>query len=471
MQTCQSPSRAWAELLRRLARALAALSAAVALAACQSLPPLLPQATDADLPAAAGPGQRLADLPSVAGADAGLPGPLPAALPAPAAGTPHGQPPHAPLTGLWLRLASGFEWPAAQHPEVQRLAARHAQQQLLWRTRDRAAMYLHLFVAEAETRGLPTELALLPYVESALNAKARSPVGAVGVCQFMPTTGRRFKLAQSVFVDQRRDARRCAAAMFDYLQENHRRFGDWALALAAYNAGEGAVARALDRKLRLGLPTSFEALALPRETRLYVPSLLALVELLRDPARYGARLPDLPAWPAWAEVRLPADMDVRKAAALAGIPEAELRALNPAVHSPLMPKAAVPTLVLPAAAAQRFTDSLARHAGPLSSWTAQQMSQTSRLADLAKATNTSAALIRAANNIPVHHQVLSGSTLLLSKGPAAFAAAAHIDVPASAALAGVLMTRLEPASKRPRKLGPGKRQPKAQATPARRRAR
>ena len=444
------------------------VGAAALWAACQSLPLLLPQATDADLPAAAGPGQRLADLPSVAGADAGLPGPLPAALPAPAAGTPHGQPPHAPLTGLWLRLASGFQWPAAQDPEVQRLAARHAQQQLLWRTRDRAAMYLHLFVAEAETRGLPTELALLPYVESALNAMARSPVGAVGVCQFMPATGRRFKLAQSVFVDQRRDARRCAAAMFDYLQENHRRFGDWALALAAYNAGEGAVARALDRKLRLGLPTSFEALALPRETRLYVPSLLALVELLRDPARYGARLPDLPAW---AEVRLPADMDVRKVAALAGIPEAELRALNPAVHSLLMPKAAVPTLVLPAAAAQRFTDSLARHAGPLSSWTAQQMSQTSRLADLAKATNTSAALIRAANNIPVHHQVLSGSTLLLPKGPAAFAAAAHIDVPATAALAGVLMTRLEPASKRPRKLGPGKRQPKAQATPARRRAR
>ena len=116
MQTCQSPSRAWAELLQRLARALSALSAAVALAACQSLPPLLPQATDADLPAAAGPGQRLADLPSVAGADAGLPGPLPAALPAPAAGTPHGQPPHAPLTGLWLRLASGFQWPAAQDP-------------------------------------------------------------------------------------------------------------------------------------------------------------------------------------------------------------------------------------------------------------------------------------------------------------------------------------------------------------------
>ncbi|RTZ66174.1 MAG: hypothetical protein DSZ29_03430 [Aquificaceae bacterium] len=200
----------------------------------------------------------------------------------------------------------------------------------LQRISKRAANYLSMVVPELERRNMPTELALLPFVESAYMNTARSHASAAGMWQFIPSTGRLYGLKQTRGYDGRMDSFEATRAALDYLQKLHREFrGDWFLALAAYNAGEGRVGRAIRENRRKGRPTDYWHLRLPKETREYVPRLLAYKEIIRHPERYGLRLPRASSQPSLVSIRVNKAIDLRKAAQRAGLPSYTLTAINP----------------------------------------------------------------------------------------------------------------------------------------------
>jgi membrane-bound lytic murein transglycosylase D len=195
----------------------------------------------------------------------------------------------------------------------------------------RASPYLHFIAQSLDERKMPSELALLPIVESAYNPKANSARDAAGLWQFMAATGRDFNLRQTAFYDGRRDIVASSKAAMDYLTRLHDQFnGDWLLAMAAYNAGEGTVARAIEANQRRGVPTDYWHLNLPRETQDYVPRLLALSMLVREPSVYGVRLSPVSNAPYFTAIDLAHPVDLTRLAATAGVDEAVLVGLNPA---------------------------------------------------------------------------------------------------------------------------------------------
>src|SRR5690606_379992 len=169
---------------------------------------------------------------------------------------------------------------------------------------------------ELERRNMPTELALLPYIESAFNPQAVSSAKAAGMWQFMPATGSYFDLTQNAFRDDRRDVLASTRAALDYLDKLHRMFGDWHLALAAYNWGEGSVGRAIKRNERQGLGTSYVDLSMPNETRNYVPKLQAVKNIIAHPEKFNIELPNIENHPYFQAVDLKRDMDIELVASL-----------------------------------------------------------------------------------------------------------------------------------------------------------
>lgn len=197
---------------------------------------------------------------------------------------------------------------------------------------DRGSLYVHYIVERLEERNMPLELALLPVIESAYNPMALSRAQAVGLWQFIPSTGRYFNLRQTNLYDGRRDVTASTTAALDYLTKLHDMFGgDWLLALAAYNAGEGTVSKAIERNQRLGLPTDYWNLSLPQETMDYVPKLLALSEVVSSPAAYGMELEPITNEPYFQVVDVDQRLDLSRVAAVADIDEDELYQLNPAL--------------------------------------------------------------------------------------------------------------------------------------------
>ena len=223
---------------------------------------------------------------------------------------------------------------------------------------ERGSLYLHYIVERLEERDMPLELALLPAIESAYNPMAYSRAHAVGLWQFIPSTGRHFNLRQTNFYDGRRDITASTNAALDYLSRLHDMFnGDWLLAMAAYNAGEGTVSRAIERNEKLGLPTDFWNLPLPQETRNYVPKLLALSQVVLTPQAYGVNLSPVANEPYFEAVAINERLDLSRVAAFSGIDEDELIQLNPAFKKRMTvdgPK----QLLVPTAKAQLLTDSL-----------------------------------------------------------------------------------------------------------------
>lgn len=196
---------------------------------------------------------------------------------------------------------------------------------------ERSSPYIHYIVERLENSDFPLELALLPMIESSYNPLAYSPAQAAGLWQFIPSTGRTFNLRQTTWYDGRRDITASTNAAVLYLQRLHDMFnGDWLLALAAYNAGEGTVSRAIERNARQGLPTDYWNLPLPRETQDYVPKLLALSQIIQAPASYGINLTPIANRPYFEKVTLRHQLDLAKVANLADMDEKELFQLNPA---------------------------------------------------------------------------------------------------------------------------------------------
>jgi membrane-bound lytic murein transglycosylase D len=250
---------------------------------------------------------------------------------------------------LWERIRLGFAMPDLDHKLVaQQEAFYSSRPELLQAVVVRARRYLHFIVDELERRGMPTELALLPIVESGYNPMALSSAQASGLWQFIPSTGIRYKLEQNAHYDGRRDVIASTSAALDYLQflhgYNHK---DWHRALASYNWGEEAVARAVERNRARGLPGDFSSLTVPDETRSYVPRLMALRNIVRNPAAYGVNLAEVPNEPVFTVVPIERDLEVRAAASLAGMAVDEFVSLNPAFNQGLIPAASRVGLVIP----------------------------------------------------------------------------------------------------------------------------
>jgi len=311
---------------------------------------------------------------------------------------------------LWQRLRRGFALLDApgvvDHAEgMARIEAERRwferNQAYLDRTAERARLYLFDVVEEAERRRLPLELALLPVVESAFQPLAVSRSHAVGLWQFVPATGRLYGLAQTWWYDGRRDVWAATRAAFDYLEKLNGVFeGDWLLALAAYNWGEGNVQRAVRRNRRAGEPTDFWSLRTPRETRAYVPRLLAIAAIVAEPARYGLRLMPIANEPYFERVRVGRQIELALAARLAGVDFDELYALNPGHKRWATPPDGPHDLLVPVAHAERLRRELASlPAGHLVRWRRHRIRRGETLGGIAMRYRTTVSVLRELNSL------------------------------------------------------------------------
>jgi membrane-bound lytic murein transglycosylase D len=318
---------------------------------------------------------------------------------------------------LWERIRKNYQMPDLESDLVNDRTQWYANKpDYLQRMSERSSKYLFHIVEELEARKMPTELALLPFIESAFNPQAVSSARASGMWQFMPATGKSFDLKQNVFRDDRRDVQASTRAALDYLERLHKMFGDWHLALAAYNWGEGNVGKTIARNKRAGLPTGYTDLNMPMETRMYVPKLQAMKNIVGNPPQYGVVLPSIPNHPYFQSVPLPRDMDVTVAAKLADISEQDFKALNPSAHRPVLLAAGSPNILLPWDNAEVFQRNYeASTLGRMATWTAWIAPSTMKVADAAKQVNMSEADFRAINNIPPRMLIKAGSALLVPR--------------------------------------------------------
>jgi membrane-bound lytic murein transglycosylase D len=317
---------------------------------------------------------------------------------------------------IWDRIRRGFSMPDLDSDLVRDKEQWYASRpEYMQRMTDRSNRYLFHIVEEIERRGMPSELALLPYIESAFNPQAVSSARAAGMWQFMPATGESFDLKQNVFRDDRRDVLASTKAALDYLQQLHDRFGDWHLALAAYNWGQGNVNRAITRNKKAGLPTGYLDLDMPAETRQYVPKLQAVKNIVASPETYSAQLPDIGNHPFFDTISISQDIDVALVIQLAEINEADFRALNPSLKQPVVMAAGTPQILLPWDNANMFEARLAEYQGPLASWTVWVVPSTLSASEAAKRVGMSESELRSVNNIPPRMRVRAGSSLLVPR--------------------------------------------------------
>jgi membrane-bound lytic murein transglycosylase D len=278
----------------------------------------------------------------------------------------------APPADLWDRIRRGFAMPNLESDLVRQQEQWYSSRpDYIQRMTDRSRKYLFHIVEELERRNMPTELALLPFIESAFNPQAVSSARAAGMWQFMPATGKDYDLKQNVFRDDRRDVLASTKAALDYLQRLYGMFGDWHLALAAYNWGEGSVGRAIKFNQARGLGTSYTDLNMPAETRNYVPKLQAVKNIVAAPDQFRADLPLINNHPYFQSVTLQRDMDVALAAQLADVPVDDFKALNPQLNRPVILAAGTPQILLPWDNATVFKRNFDAHSeGKFASWTA-----------------------------------------------------------------------------------------------------
>ena len=320
---------------------------------------------------------------------------------------------------IWGRIRTGYAIPDLNNE----LVAKHitwysSRPDYIARTTARASRYLFHVVTELEKRNMPTELALLPFIESAFNPQALSSANAAGMWQFVPGTGRDYNLKQSAFQDDRRGVLASTDAALSYLQRLYDMFGDWQLALAAYNWGEGSVQKAIARNRAAGKPTDFESLAplMPAETRNYVPKLQAVKNIIGNPGQYGLALPQVNNQPYFTAVDKTSDIDLTIAAHLAELSVEEFKALNPQFNRPVITGGEQTKILLPQENAEKFHLNLSQWGRALSTWTTHKItSARERIETLASRFHTTPEALRQANNIPQKTVLKAGSTILVPK--------------------------------------------------------
>jgi membrane-bound lytic murein transglycosylase D len=340
---------------------------------------------------------------------------------------------------VWGRIRKGFGIPDLDNKLVTTQTTWYiSRPDYIDRTTARASRYLFHVVQELEKRNMPTELALLPFIESAFNPEAYSSARAAGLWQFIPSTGRVYKLKQTMFKDERRDVLASTDAALTYLQKLHGMFGDWQLALAAYNWGEGSVQRAIRKARAAHRPTDFNGLSkyMPVETRNYVPKLQAVKNIIAMPGNYGITLPRVDNQPYFVTIAKTRDIDIAIAAELAELPIDEFKALNPQFNRPVITGSTNTQILLPQSNAEKFKTNLAKWGHTLSSWTAHKVTNArERIETIAAKFRTTPEVIREANNIPPKMRLKAGSTILVPKSEDAGEADIARDITENATMA------------------------------------
>ncbi|MHB1566703.1 MAG: LysM peptidoglycan-binding domain-containing protein [Acidiferrobacter sp.] len=304
-------------------------TALIGLSGCASTPVYLPTSTDSPAP--------LASLPAVAHVTVVTPGPITTTTECPITTIP---PPNAlpgpkktaeiRYTNLWNRIRAGFRLPRMEGPRVARYEQWFANNpQYVERMLQRANLYLYQIVEDVQKRNMPMEIALLPAIESAYSPEAYSRSAAIGLWQFEPATGRLWGLKTNWWYNGDRDIIASTNAALDFLQSLHHEFHSWNLALAAYNAGEGTIQQAIAHNQALGLGTRYQDLRLPLQTEHYVPKLMAFVNIVRDPSKYGLQLRAIPNSPYFVRVNTGSQIDLSVVARLANMSLKQLYAINP----------------------------------------------------------------------------------------------------------------------------------------------
>jgi LysM repeat protein/soluble lytic murein transglycosylase-like protein len=279
---------------------------------------------------------------------------------------------------VWKRMSVGYKmntdqwnpridaqrgWFTSRQPYIDRLSAR-------------ASRYLYHTVKEAERRGLPTELALLPIIESSYDPAATSSAAAAGLWQFIPSTGRIYGLKQTSLYDGRRDVVESTRAAYEFLGSLYNQFGSWELALAAYNAGPGRIQQAINRNKAAGLPTDYWSLKLPQETMYYVPRFMAVAQIVKNPSTYGVSLPPIANRPHFREVNVGA-VGLNEVASITGLSRAELYALNPGHRGERIDSESPMRILIPADLSPTVDEKLKKLKSSSSSWSASATPTTS----------------------------------------------------------------------------------------------
>jgi membrane-bound lytic murein transglycosylase D len=315
---------------------------------------------------------------------------------------------------LWERIRAGFAMEELDSTLVQRHEAWYLNRpDYVQRMIERSRLYLYHIVEEVERRGMPTEIALLPMIESAYNPSAYSHMRAAGMWQFIPSTGRKYGLQQTWWYDGRRDVLAATRAALDYLQFLHDSFGDWELALAAYNCGEGNVQRAIERNRRKHKPTNYVSLKLPKETRNYLPKLQAVKNIIADPSVLGFELEPLLNRPYFAVVEAPPHIDVAMAAKLADMPVDEFLSLNPGHRRPVITPVGSRQLLVPVDKADVFQANLESNDQPLVSWQSYQLKKNEKLDHVAAKFGIDMQRLKEVNGITGRKRVRSGQMVLV----------------------------------------------------------
>jgi membrane-bound lytic murein transglycosylase D len=325
-----------------------------------------------------------------------------------------------PPLDVWERIRRGYAVPNLNSPLVEKWTAYYAAHpQSLQRMADRSGKYLYYIVDEINRRGLPTELALLPFVESAYNPNAYSSARASGLWQFIPSTGTAFNLEQNYWRDQRRDPIASTNAALDYLEYLFEFQGDWFLAFASYNWGEGSVKRALSRNVAAGLPADYRDLKMPAETANYVPKLQAIKNIIANPAKYAVVLPIVSNDPYFVTISKDRDIDLAVAAKLAEMSIEDFSELNPSFNQGVIMADLKPEIILPLDKAPLYLANLAAYEGDLTSWKKYPARQGESVNEIAKKFNVSAPAIRRANNMNRGLTSVPSAQIVIIPGPTA----------------------------------------------------
>ncbi len=317
---------------------------------------------------------------------------------------------------IWDRIRRGFGMPDLDSARVMDQQAFYVNRpRFLKQVFERGGRYLYYIVDELERRGMPTELALLPMVESSYNPMAYSRAHASGLWQFIPSTGKHYNLTQDPWVDERRDVIASTNAALDYLQRIYDMHGDWHLALASYNWGEGAVQRALKRNAEDGLPQEYKHLRMPDETRNYVPKLQAIKNIVSQPELFHFELPYVANELHFVTVDAPVGVDLATAARLSEMPLNEFLALNPGFNRPAITTPGQ-TFIVPTDRAEQLQAGLAELDDDDRGWRMHVLEAGEALAAVAARHGLSTAELLKLNGLAAGSQPGAGYALLVPDG-------------------------------------------------------
>ncbi len=326
----------------------------------------------------------------------------------------------APPADIWDRIRAGYAMEDLDDPLVAKWEKYYADRpEYMARIVERSSKYMFYIVTELERRGMPLEIALLPMIESAFNPIAHSSAKASGIWQFIPSTGVNYGMKQDWWSDNRRDIVQATNGAIDYLSKLHGMFGDWQLALASYNWGEGSVGRAVQKSKAGGGAGNYLSLNMPAETRNYLPKLQAVKNIIRNPAAFGLKVASVPNEPYFKTITLAHAIDLKRAAQLAEMTEADFVALNPAHNRPVIGGRSEYQVLLPATKADGFLARLESNEKPRVSWMAYRTRTGDRMEVLAERFGTSVAALKSVNGIrSVAPSLPAGYHLLVpSDGP------------------------------------------------------